>query len=312
MDKREVCATMLTPYNNEGAVDIPTVRNLVDRCVQKGCSGIYSLSQDAEIFNLSLEERVELNGTVFGRAKAIESILKKQCTVFSSGHTADTIEEQAEELWAIAKSGTDALILLADRLDPKNEGDKVWIANAEKLLAKLPEEVVLGLDEGKGEHKRSISAEILQWCLSTGRFKYLLDNSCDFNTIDKRLFLAEESELEIYNTNAQTLLDSLCLGASGYCGSMANFHPQLYVWLCENFEANPDQSAFVQSILCTAAFSEDKLSYPLSAKYSMCIEGIKMNVTARSTGEHVFSDYEVSCVNQLKLFADVVAGGMLG
>ena len=76
MDKREVFATMLTPYNNEGAVDIPTMRNLVDRCVQKGCSGIYSLSQDAEIFNLSLEERVELNGTVFGRAKAIESILK--------------------------------------------------------------------------------------------------------------------------------------------------------------------------------------------------------------------------------------------
>jgi len=130
--------------------------------------------------------------------------------------------------------------------------------------------------------------------------------------IRHRLDVCRGSHLEIFNANAQTLLETLKAGASGYCGSMANFHPQLYVWLCENFEANPDQSAFVQSILCTAAFSEDKLSYPLSAKYSMCIEGIKMNVTARSTGEYVFSDYEVSCVNQLKLFADVVAGGMLG
>jgi 4-hydroxy-tetrahydrodipicolinate synthase len=84
-----------------------------------------------------LEERVELNRRVYARAKELERKGSRPFTVVSSGHVSDTIEEQARELGAIYETGTDALILITNRLDPKNEGDDVFLANAERLLAML-------------------------------------------------------------------------------------------------------------------------------------------------------------------------------
>ncbi len=74
----------------------------------------------------------------------------------SSGHTSDTLEAHAEELNAIYESGTDALILITNRLDPDNEGDDVFIENAEKLLKLLPEDAKLGLYECPHPYKRLV------------------------------------------------------------------------------------------------------------------------------------------------------------
>ena len=66
-------------------------------------------------------------------------------------------------------------MLITNRLDPKNEGDAVWIANAEKLLARLPSGLPLGLYECPYPYKRLLTPEILRWCISTGRFRYIKD-----------------------------------------------------------------------------------------------------------------------------------------
>ena len=86
-------------------------------------------------------------------------------TVISSGHVSDSTDDQIYELCSIADSGTDALILITNRLDLNNEGDDVWIANAEKLLAALPSDVNLGLYECPYPYKRLVTPRILNWCL---------------------------------------------------------------------------------------------------------------------------------------------------
>ena len=83
------------------------------------------MCQSSEIFYLTLEEKVELNRQVYTRAKELEKEHGTKFTVVSSGHTSDTIEDQAKELNAIWQSGTDALILITNRLDPNNEGDDI-------------------------------------------------------------------------------------------------------------------------------------------------------------------------------------------
>ena len=309
---KHVMVTMITPYEADGSVSLQTAERYVDWYAEKGCTGIFAICQSSEIFFLSLEERVALNRTVWNRVRELERSTGRRLTVVSSGHVSDSPEEQAEELCAVAESGTDALILITNRLDQKNEGDRVWISNAEKLLARLPSDVDLGLYECPYPYKRLVTPEILRWCVSTGRFRYMKDTCCDFNTIAERAALLEGSGFELLNANCQTLLDSMIAGAGGYCGIMANFHPQLYAWLCENYESVPEQAAFIQSMLCTAGFIESGPRYPLSAKYHMCLEGIPTNLTARSAPGSVFSDYEKSCVRQLKLLTDVVSGGMLG
>lgn len=300
----DIFPTMITPYKKDGTVDIDTARKYVDFYYENGMTGIFAVCQSSEIFYLTLEERVALNGAVYRRAKELEAEGGRPFTVVSSGHISDRPEDQAAELNAIAASGTDALILITNRLDINNEGDDVFIANAERLLTELPPEVDLGLYECPYPYKRLVTPKILDWCVQTGRFRYMKDTCCDAAEITRRCEQLQGSGFKLLNANCQTLLESMQHGGAGYCGIMCNFHPRLYAWLGENYDKHPDEAALVQSVIGTFGFTEVGLPYPLTAKYHMGLCGIPTELTARNRRAEELTDYGKSCMRQMKLATD--------
>ena len=284
----EIFTTMITPYKKDGTVDIDTALKYVDFYFENGLDGIFAVCQSSEIFFLSLEERVALNRAVYQHAKTLERNNQKKLTVVSSGHVSDSLDDQARELCAIAESGTDALILITNRLDINNEGDDVFIANAEKLLKMLPADVKLGFYECPYPYKRLVTPRILDWCLSTGRFYYMKDTCCDANTIKQRCEQLKGSHFKLLNANCQTLLETMRNGADGYCGIMCNYHPRLYSWLGENFEKDPIRAELVQGVIGTFGFTETGIPYPLTAKYHMTLCGIETGLTARNRAFYNF------------------------
>ena len=290
--------TMITPYKKDGSIDFETAEKYVEWYYENGMDGIFSVCQSSEIFFLSLEERVELNRRVYKKAKELD----ENFIIVSSGHVSDSLEDQAKELNAIYESGTDALILITNRLDPDNEGDEVFIQNAEKLLSLLPRDAKLGFYECPHPYKRLVTPKILDWCLSTGRFFYMKDTCCDAEEIARRVKQLEGSHFSLLNANCQTLLETLRSGARGYCGIMCNFHPKLYAWLGKNI--HHEKADLVQAIIGTFGFTEVGLSYPLTAKYHMNLCGIPTENIARSRKSEELTDYTRSCMKQMKLAAD--------
>ena len=300
----DIFTTMITPYKNDGSIDFETAEKYVDWYFENGLTGIFSVCQSSEIFYMSKEEKAELNGRVYKRAKELEKAHGRKFTVVSSGHTSDTIEEQAEELCAVYESGTDALILITNRLDPENKGDDVFIENAEKLIAKLPPEARLGLYECPHPYKRLVTPKILDWCLKTGRFYYMKDTCCDAAVMKERCAQLKGSDFKLLNANCQTFLESMQNGGDGYCGIMCNFHPALYSWMGENFKKEPETAALVQSVIGTFGFTEVGLPYPLTAKYHMNLCGIPTENIARNRESRELTDYGRSCMQQMKLATD--------
>lgn len=300
MQKYNVFPTMITPYGADGSVDYETAEKYVDWYFENGCDGVFAVCQSSEIFYLTLEERVKLNSAVYARAKAIEKKSGKKFTVVSSGHVSDDMTEQIRELSAIAESGTDALILITNRLDLNNEGDSVWIKNAEKLLSYLPESIKLGLYECPYPYKRLVTPEILNWCVQSGRFYYMKDTCCNADIIARRCEILKGSNFRLLNANCQTLLSSLKSGGSGYCGIMCNFHPRLYAWLCSNFESEPAKAELVSQLIGTVGFTEQGMPYPLTAKYNMCLEGIETVLHARNRDDSELTEYMKYCVEQMR------------
>lgn len=292
--------TMITPYKKDGSVDYETAEKYVKWYFDKGCAGIFAICQSSEINWLTVEERVELNRRVYTLAKKLEKESGRLFTVVSSGHVADTLEAQADELTKIYESGTDALILITNRLDINNEGDDVWIANAEKLLSMLPKDANLGLYECPLPYKRLVTPKILKWCVETGRFYYMKDTCCNIDTIRERMEILSGTHFKLLNANCQTLLESLKAGGAGYCGIMANYHPELYVWLCENYEKDPEKSEVLQSLIGTIGFTETGIPYPLTAKYHMCLEGIETENIARNRASDDLTGYAKDCVKQMR------------
>ena len=303
--------TMITPYRADGSVDLDTVRKYVHWYHDAGCDGIFAVCQSSEIFQLTTDECVAINSAVWETVQQIAAEGGRRMTVVSSGHVSDDIDDQAEELCRIAETGTDALILITNRLDLNNEGDDVWIANAERLLEKLPADVALGLYECPYPYKRLLTPRILRWCLDTGRFRFIKDTCCDAAVIAERLEILRGSDLLLFNANCQTLLQCLRDGGAGYCGIMANYHPALYVWLCHHFADEPARADFLQSVLCMAGFTESGLPYPPSAKYHMCLEGIPTEVTTRKPGCGPMTDYARDCVRQMRLLTKALEGEYL-
>lgn len=300
----EMLTTMITPYNADGSIDYETAEKYVDWYFGNGLDGIFAVCQSSEIFYLSLEERVTLNKLVYNRAKQLEKESGRKFVVVSSGHISDTLEEQAKELNAIYESGTDALILITNRLDINNDGDDSFIANAEKLLKLLPKDAKLGFYECPYPYKRLVTPKILDWCLSTGRFYYMKDTCCDAQLIKERSAQLEGSNFKILNANCQTLLETMQNGCSGYCGIMCNFHPKLYSWLGKNFEKEPEKAKLVQSVIGTFGFTEVGLPYPLTAKYHMNLCGIPTENVARNRKSDELTQYAKDCMEQMKFATD--------
>jgi len=295
-----ILTTMITPYRADGSVDYDTACRYVDWYYQNGLDGIFAVCQSSEIFYLSLEERVALNKRVYERAKSLDP----NFLVLSSGHVSDTLEAQAQELNAIYASGTDALIFITNRLDPNNEGDDVFISNAEKLIARLPSDAKLGLYECPYPYKRLVTPKILDWCLSTGRFYYMKDTCCDAEMIAQRAKQLKGSHFKILNANCQTLLETMRSGADGYCGIMCNFHPKLYAWLGKHYES--EKASLVQAILGSLGFTEGGLPYPLTAKYHMTLCGIDTVPIARCRQSEELTPYAKDCVRQMKTVTDAL------
>ena len=304
MKKAEAFTTMITPYLSNGEVDYGNVEKYTEWYFLKGLDGIFAVCQSSEIFYLSVEERVKINNTVWKKVKEIEKSYNTKMNVVSSGHVSDSPDDQLYELQKIAESGTDALILITNRFDLNNEGDDVWLRNAEKIISKLPDNIKLGLYECPMPYKRLVTPRILKWCMDTGRFYYMKDTCCDSAVLRQRCELLKGSGFKLLNANCQTLLSSLRSGGDGYCGIMCNFHPELYAWMCKNFDKEPEKAELLQSLIGTVGFTEIGLPYPLTAKYHMCLEGIRTENSARNRKSEELTDYVKECTEQMRYLCD--------
>lgn len=254
-----VYPVMLTPFTENNEVDYEALGKLIDWYIEKGVNGLFADCQSSEMFFLSLEERVKIGEFVKKHADG-------RVPVVTSGHISDSLEDQAKELTAIAGIGADAVILLTNRLAKENESDEVWLENLKKLLEMIPKDVPLGFYECPYPYKRIISPELLKWCADTGRFYFIKDTSCDIENMKAKLEVIKGTNLKLFNANTSTLLETLELGASGYSGVMANFHPELYVKLCNIYKENPSKARKIADFLTVASLIERQV-YPVNAKF---------------------------------------------
>lgn len=271
LDKKGVWPVMLTPFTAEGEVDYPALERLIAWYEAAGVKGLFAVCQSSEMFCLSLRERVQVAAFVKAHAKV---------PVIASGHVSDSLLDQIEELRQMAASGVDAVILITNRMAQEGESADKWIANLEKLMEALPADLPLGLYECPYPYKWVLGEKELDFCVRSGRFHFLKDTCCDFARIQSRLKGIEGSELKLFNANTSTLLDSLRAGAAGFSGVMANFHPELYVWLCENYDKEPEKAETLQSFLTLASQIEKQL-YPVNAKVYLAGEGLPVTATTR-------------------------------
>lgn len=273
MIKDGTWVTMITPFTPDNSIDYDGVAALLDWYEAKGLDGIFAVCQSSEMFYLSLRERVELTRFILQEARG-------RLPVIASGHVSEALDDQIEELAALAALQPEAVVLVSNRLARRDEPDAVWKRNATRLLDALPG-VDFGIYECPYPYKRLMSPELLGWCAQTGRFTFLKDTCCNIAQIRAKVRAVAGTPLKIFNANSATLLASLQAGCAGFSGVMLNFHPELYGRLCHRWQEEPQEAQRLQHFATVASLIELQL-YPTNAKYHMMLDGVPIGYATRS------------------------------
>lgn len=279
--KDGVYPTMITPYTTDNKVDYNAVEQILEFYSEKGCDGIFAICQSSEIFFLSFEERLEL-------LRFIMKHIPKGMNVVASGHTADELDRQIYEANAFINEGIDAYVFISNRFAKEDEDDSVFLNNYEKAVNSIPE-IGLGIYECPYPYKRLMTPATLRECALDGKMKFLKDTCCKIDDIKAKLAAVEGLGLKIYNANTATLHESLEAGCAGYSGVMANFHPEIYSWLCKNFKNEPEKAKEVQGFLAFASLAECQ-QYPVNAKYHLGLLGVDITNLSRARDASMFSE----------------------
>ncbi|MBQ7542872.1 MAG: dihydrodipicolinate synthase family protein [Clostridia bacterium] len=292
-----VYPTMVTPFTPDNRIDFNAVEQMLHWYDGK-VDGVFAVCQSSEMFFLSFEERLSL-------MRFIREHAPKGMAVVASGHTAPSIDRQIEEAKAFIDTGVDSYVFISNRFAGEDEGDDVFLENVDYVVNRIPQ-IALGIYECPVPYRRLLSPETLGVLAKGGRFTFLKDTCCDADVIRAKLRAVEGTPLKIFNANSASLLPTLRDGAAGFSGVMANFHPELYFWLCHSFDKEPEKAELVQSFLGFASLSERQI-YPPNAKYYLSLEGLDITTVTRSKNYNM-SKSEMLEMQQLRaLTADFKA-----
>ncbi len=274
--KNGVWPVMITPFTADNQIDYPAVKAIIDWYADNGCAGVFAVCQSSEMFFLTKEERMELAKT------CIDYCHEKGLGVIVSGHVAPAVEDQIAEAQQIIDMGVDSYVFISNQFGAPEDSEEVVKERISYLLEHINGDS-FGIYECPYPYKRLISPELLKWIASTGKFAFLKDTCCNLNELKAKCDAVEGTGLKIYNANGATLLGSLRMGVAGYSGVMANFHADLYAWLCEHY-ADEDKQEQVEQLMnyLGAASTIECQVYPINAKYYMNLMGVPMTLVSRT------------------------------
>lgn len=271
-----VWPVMITPFTANNQIDYTAVEKIIDYYAASGCAGIFAVCQSSEMFFLNREERMELARFVIDHGH------RKNLGVVVSGHVAESVEDQIAEAQQIVDMNADAYVFISNQFATQDESELV-VKNRIQYLIDHIDCDCFGIYECPYPYKRVISPELLNWIANTGKFAFLKDTCCDLNMLKAKVEAVKGTPLKIFNANGSTMLESLKMGIAGYSGVMANFHADLWVWLCNHYR-DPKESERVEKMMnfLGCASMVERQIYPVNCKYHMNLLGVPMTLVTRT------------------------------
>ena len=287
-----VYPTMLAAFTEENKIDYKATEQLIEWYIKKGVHGIFALCQSTEIHKLSFKERYELG-------KFVLDVVDGRVDVVMSGNIESDVNKATEEALMFAELKPDALVFLRNRMNG-TEGFKKY---AQHIMDALPQEMPLGIYECPQPIKEILSDDEFEFLVKSGRFAFLKDTTCDMEIMKRRADIANGTSFKLYNANSATVLESIRNGYHGFSGVMANFHPELYVWMYEN--KNDNRADLIDKYLSVMSVIECR-SYPICAKrYLRNFENISITDVCRSAEDNTVPavSFELNALHELSELA---------
>jgi 4-hydroxy-tetrahydrodipicolinate synthase len=255
----------LTAFTEDGCIDWNANGQLLDWYVSNGVTGIFTVCLSGEMYFLDEDERLGL--AEFARAR-----LDSDISVVAAAGFGRTFNERLDSIKRMSDTGVDAVVVPACQIVDEDADERKLQEELQKLCDKVGD-IKLGLYECPLPYHRILASETLGLAAESGKVLFVKDTCSEIGAIGSKLDKCRDSRLKFFNANTNTALESFKLGAAGYCGTGANFFPQLYVELWKCFESDSEKAERLQRLL-DVLHRHVCYKYPRSAKYFLSLAGV--------------------------------------
>ncbi|MCY3770926.1 MAG: dihydrodipicolinate synthase family protein [Gemmatimonadetes bacterium] len=265
---------MLNAFHEDGTIDWHGVDALTDWYIERGSAGLFTCCGSSEMFHLDDVERLAVAQRVVSRTSG-------SVPVVATGTFGGPIEDQARFVKHMADSGVDAVVVIVCLLADGNEDEEILQRNMERLL-ELTDPIPLGLYECPTPYHRKLSPELFGHLGATGRFLYHKDTVCDIDLLRLKIDAVRNTPLGVYNAHFETGLEGLRYGATGISPVAGNVFPELFSWLCAEYDEQPETAEEVQRMMTSLAPVVNN-KYLVTCKRYLQRIGLPITTRCRST-----------------------------
>ncbi|CCK30958.1 Dihydrodipicolinate synthase 2 [Streptomyces davaonensis JCM 4913] len=227
---RALCA-MITPFTDEGALDLPGAQRLAERLVSQGCDGLVPSGTTGESPTTTDEEKTRL-------VRAVREAVGERVSVVAGVGTSDT-RHTVELALAAEKAGADGLLIVAPYYSrpPQDalEAHFREIADASGLP--------LTVYDIPGRTGVRIEPDTLLRLAEHPRIVAVKDCSYDFLAAQK---VISRTELAYYAGCDEHILALYAVGGAGYISTVANAAPAQLRAVLDAFDAGRTAEAAVR------------------------------------------------------------------
>jgi 4-hydroxy-tetrahydrodipicolinate synthase len=265
---------MITLFTKDNRIDLEGLELLTNFYLKAGVNGMFANCLSSEMYQLTSEERLFLT-------KNVVKFCENRVPVVATGTFSRNQNENAEFIKKIYDTGVNAVILITSLLVEPDENEDILKARLEQIMQSTGD-IPLGVYECPVPYKRLLSAELMSWMASTGRFVYHKDTSCNSISLERKTAAVKETKFGVYNADTTTALDSLESGSRGISPISANFYPELYSYLLkEYFENGRTEKLNHLHAFLTMMDRVTHSFYPYSAKLFLAKRGLKIETNTR-------------------------------
>ncbi|MFA6849991.1 MAG: 4-hydroxy-tetrahydrodipicolinate synthase [Selenomonadaceae bacterium] len=231
MEIKGIITAMVTPFDANQNINAAATKQLVEKLISKGVSGIFILGTNGEFHVLSDDEKIEF-------AKIVIKAVAKRVPVYVG--TGGNSTKQAIELsQQMEKAGADALSVITPFLVPISQSELVEhykkIAASVKLpilLYNIPKNTGINIDKKSVEELAKVK-NILG----------IKDTSGDINNIADYIKAGEGQDFHVLSGSDSLILKALKIGAVGAIAATSNLLTSIDVAIYKNFVAGDLKAA---------------------------------------------------------------------
>ena len=271
---RGLWPVMLNAFHEDGSIDWRGVDALTDWYIERGSAGLFACCGSSEMFHLDDGERLEVTRRVVQRTGG-------RVPVVATGTFGGPVDGQADFVRRMADTGVEAVVVIVCLLAGRDENEEILKRNLERLL-ELTDPIPLGLYECPTPFHRLISPGLFGHLGSTDRFLYHKDTACNIDILRRKIDAVRSTRLGVYNAHFETGLEGLRHGAAGISPVAANVFPELFSWLCAEYDGQPEAAEEVQRMM-TALAPVVNNKYLVTCKRYLQRIGMPITTRCRST-----------------------------